>query len=151
MRDRREEIMTRMLVALRGVKGVSTLARNKTEISDEAALPAILLLDGNEVASINDPPSRPVTATRRMTLTPDIRIICATSSDSVGKQINALRMGAINALITDETLVALTADATGLRYEGSVVTLKSGRVMTMDLSLQFSCSYYLTRPDITGA
>lgn len=147
MADTREEILKQMLVVARKVRNVSTAERNLPELSDESALPALIIFDGDEVADTSDPVRRPPAAIRRVTMMPEIRILVATASDTVGKDLNALRAALITAMMGDATLIGLSADGVGIRYDGASTQMKVGRSMTGDMLASFSITYYLKPSD----
>jgi hypothetical protein len=147
MSDRREEILSRLLEVCRAVEGITTAIRNQDSIS-ETSLPALILIDAGEVANESDPKIRPANAPRRVTMTPEIRILLQDYPEGVGSGLNLYRSRLIKAVLTDSTLLALTTEGQGARYEGAVSELRAGRSMTGDMLCAFSFTYYLKPNDL---
>lgn len=140
--DRREDILARLLVITSGISGVTRAYRNKDEIP-ETSRPAIVILDGDEAANDGDPDRRPATAPRRITMTPEIYILLAGTPAEVGTDINLIRARFVHAVMTDATLIALTLDGVGIRYEGCATGLARGRSMEGEMGLSFGFTYVL--------
>lgn len=140
--DTRELILDRLLTVAAGVAGVRKVARNQQEIAD-SELPAILIFDADEGADDRDPTSRPSIAYRRVAMMPEVRIMIGARSSDVGAGINALRAAFIKAVLTDDTLIGLTAERSGPRYEGCATQLKIGRSMQGDMLVMLRFAYYL--------
>ncbi|MEY9829827.1 hypothetical protein ABIA25_001642 [Sinorhizobium fredii] len=87
--------------------------------------------------------SRPPTAPRIMTMTPEIYVIVAKAAADVGTQVNLMRSRFINAISADAQLIALTKDREGGRYEGAASGLSRGRTMIGEVGLSFSFRYVL--------
>lgn len=147
MSDTRELILARLFEIGRGLDGVRTMVRNQDSISEELT-PALFLLDADEIANENDPRDRPSNAPRRVTMTPEFRILLMAPPEAVGSQLNAFRARLIKAVLHDADLLALTTEGRGARYAGAVSQLKAGRSMQGDMLCAFSFAYYLKPYDL---
>lgn len=143
--DSREAILARLLVIAGDVDGVAKAYRNKDEIP-ETSRPAIVILDGDETADEGDPSRRPITAPRRISMTPELYILLAGTPANVGTNINLLRAKFVQAIMTDAMLIGLTLDGVGIRYEGCSTGLSRGRSMEGEMGLSFTFTYIL-QPD----
>lgn len=76
-------------------------------------------------------------------MTPEIYVVLPEKASAVGTQLNLLRGRVVNAIATDETLVNLTKDREGGRYEGGASGLSRGRSMIGEVGLSFSFRYVL--------
>lgn len=147
MADVREQILQRLFDVCGTVDGVREAFRNQNEVS-ETSLPALVLIDADEIADENDPKSRPANAPRRITMTPEVRILLQAAPEAVGSAVNAFRARLIKAVLTDSQLLALTAEGQGARYMGEASQLKSGRTMQGDMFCVFAFHYYLRPNDL---
>ena len=147
MTDVRESILSRLVVTGATVAGVQTCLRNASSISDTQC-PALVVYDADEQADDSDPASRPVNAPRRVSLRPEILIKVAGVPEAVGPEMNAIRAALIKAVIADATLVAMTADGRGIRYEGCATRLALGRSMEGEMGVSFTFNYYLKPDDL---
>lgn len=146
--DPREAILARLVVIAEGL-GVLVL-RNVLAVPDDA-LPAIAILDGDEVAFDGDAPGpgRPQPNTRfsRITMSPEFVIKVSDDPETVGPALNALRQSLIKAVLGDSELPTLTTNAGHVRYVGASSALAYGRAMTGEAALSFAITYLL-RPDL---
>ncbi|MBB2698959.1 UNVERIFIED_ORG: hypothetical protein GGI66_003636 [Rhizobium esperanzae] len=142
MADPREQILQRLVAVLGSVEGVRKVKRNELD-QNETTLPLAVILDGDETAADSDPVSRPPTAPRLMTMTPEIYVVVANKAAQVGTDVNAMRARVINAIASDAEIIALTKDREGGRYEGAASGLSRGRSMMGEVGLSFSFRYVL--------
>jgi hypothetical protein len=146
MADIREQILDRLVTVAR-VSGIATAVRNQGEISDDV-LPAVIVFDADEQANDNDPRTRQANAPRRVAMMPEIRLLLGGVSEQVGTDLNTYRSRIIKAVLTDDTLLALTAENQSARYEGCATQFKAGRAMQADMLLTFRFDYYLKPSDL---
>jgi len=142
MADPRELILVRLVVVAAGVTGIRKAVRNELNVA-ETVLPLAAILDGDETAADSDPGSRPPTAPRIMTMTPEIYVLLSDKASDVGTELNLMRGRMINAIANDAQLIALTKDGEGGRYEGAASGLSRGRSMIGEVGLSFSFRYVL--------
>lgn len=142
MADQRELILARLVEIGAGIEGIKTAKRNELGQAD-TALPGFVVFDGDEAADDRDPVTRPPTAPRIMTMTPEIYVLLPEKTADVGTQLNLYRARLINAIANDSTLATLTKDSEGGRYEGAATGLSRGRQMVGDVGLSFSFRYVL--------
>ena len=147
MADKRELLLSRLLVVAQGVSGVASAVRNKDEISDKAR-PAIVILDADEAADDADPSNRPVRSPRRVAMTPEIYLLLGAKPEHVGPEINALRAKFIKAVLTDSELLAIVGSNGDIRYEGCATSLARGRNMEGEMGISFSLTYTLRPEDL---
>ena len=141
----REDILARLGVVASNVAGVVTTARNSDGVSDSQC-PAIIIYDADEQADEQDPPSRPANAPRRVSMSPEILVKVVSTPESVGSEMNNILAALQRAVMTDATLLALTAEGRGIRYMGCATQLKIARAMSGDMGVSFMFTYYL-KPD----
>jgi hypothetical protein len=144
--DNREAILARLLIIAAGVDGVAKSYRNKDDVP-ETSRPAIVILDGDEGSDDSDPGRRPANAPRRIGMTPEIYILLGGTPATVGTDINLIRAKFVKAVMTDATLIGLTLDGVGIRYEGCATGLARGRSMEGEMGLSFTFTY-LMRPEL---
>lgn len=142
MADPREQILQRLLVVLAGVEGIKKARRNELD-QNESSMPYAVILDGDETGADSDPVSRPSTAPRIVTMTPEIYVVIANKAAEVGTDVNLMRARVINAIATDAPLIALTLKGEGGRYDGAASGLSRGRSMMGEVGLSFSFRYVL--------
>lgn len=142
--DPREAILARLLIVAGGVDDTLEARRNETEISD-SALPAVILLDGEEIADDSDPEGRPANAPRRVRMTPEVQFRLQKKAVDIGTSLNLLRAKLIDAVLTDATLLALTIKGQSIRYQGAMMAAERGRSMEGGIGVAFTFTY-LMRP-----
>lgn len=147
MADVREQILERLFAVCGSIAGITTALRNQDSIS-ETLLPSLVVFDADEIADENDPKSRPANAARRVTMTPEVRILLQAAPEAVGSDLNTIRARLIKAVLADAALLALTAEGQGARYMGAASQLKSGRSMQGDMLCVFAFAYYLKPNDL---
>ena len=145
MTDQRELILSRIVELLSAATGFANVVRNRGNLS-ETKRPYAALFDGDEEANADDPDTRQTNSPRRITMRPEIFIYGQAAPESIGSEVNILRAKVVKALCTDATLAALTAERTGVRYDGMTNSLSAGRTINAELALHFVFRYYL-RPD----
>jgi hypothetical protein len=141
MTDTREDIMQRLLVLAAGVEGVVQVDRNRIEPSD-TNLPGIFLLEGDEEANENDPIREPA-ARRRVTMTPHLVVVQATTVAAIGPDGNTLSRRLKKAICEDATLATLTVNGEGIRYIGTQTDLAFGRKMEGQWAVLFGFTYWM--------
>jgi len=142
MAYQRELILERLTVISEGL-GV-TAARDVLNF-DEAQLPAIAVVEGDEEADEDDPTNRPSTAPRRVHMIPHIIIHTGGLSQNLGPALNALYARLVKAVLTDATLLSLVWDGNGrgVRYLGMESDLALGRTMFGNIAAKFRFTYVL--------
>lgn len=140
--DRREAILARMLVLAAAVEGVETARRNQL-VTDDLQCPVIMIFDGAETPRDSDPQRRQPTTPRRVDMQPVISIKVSESSETVGTEMNRIRAAYLKAMAEDETLIALTHDRVGFRYDGCTPVVDEGRLVEGHMQLQVSLTYIL--------
>lgn len=145
--DKREAILARLVEIATAVEGVETALRNVESVSDHK-LPAITVLDADEEADDDDPRGRPVTAPRRVTMTPEVYIDLQAAPETVGTSLNSLRAAFVKAVLEDEEIRGLTLNNIGVRYDGCTTALARGRSMTGAMGVSLTFTYTLLPSDL---
>lgn len=141
--DTREDILQRLVAIAETIPGLNVY-RNVLKIPD-ARLPALSILDGDEVSNPNDIPTagQPNTRFARMTMMPEIVIKVSDSSADVGSALNALRIALIKAVLSDADLAALHGVSGRVWPTGLSTQLAYGRAMTGEMAVAFGITYRL--------
>lgn len=149
MRDVREEIIVRCLEIAASIEQVNYVDRNVATVDEEdGQLPAIILLDGDEVAIEDEPQRRSVMAPRRFEMAPLFHISVSATRLEVGTDLNTLRRRLIRAVLSDSALAALY-DRNGIRYDGlESPRTESGRMVLSQRVLRFTITYILDPADL---
>lgn len=142
MTDVREAVIARMHAVMLTVAGFKTRERNRLNFTD-AQLPAVSVLEGDEIVSDDDAPrTRP--SARPYIVTAQPQVFIRTGGDGAGTEMNNLRADVIKALTMDEELNALSVNGRGVTYAGMESTLHAGRWSEMPgTALMFAITYKL--------
>jgi hypothetical protein len=143
--DVREAILARLVEIAEGIDGITRVTRNEIDLS-EVDLPAIAILDGDEMADEADAAGRGPLAPRRMSMTPQMVIMLASAQREVGSTLNGFRALLVHGVTHDDTLTGMTTNGRGARLLGTQTNLAWGRSMKGEMSVQFEIPYIL-RPD----
>lgn len=148
MSDVREQILARLLVVCRSVKGITGAYRNP-EVTQSASLPLIAVYDGSEEADEDDP-RRSSQSPRRVTMSVQVWAILGSEPENVGTQMNLYRARIIKAVLNDATLQSLTGtSAVGdVRYTGCATHTEAGTKLFGQMRLDFALSYILRASDL---
>jgi len=142
VRDRREEILARLVVIAETIPGITRAARNRQDVSG-AARPAIIVTDGHEVCQPPPNGSRPTTAPSLVDMTPEIVILYSAKAEDVGTGINALRLALIKAILGDTDLQNSTGTNGFIRYDGMLNELTRAKDVAAETNVNFTLSYPL--------
>lgn len=144
-RDVRELILQR-ITELLVVRGISSSARNAGGFSDGAALPGVILFDGDEMAR-DLPTGRGGRSPYAVTMHPIIQITAQGDDSAIGSTLNDLRLRIMAAVLQDAELAGLSADGVGVRYQETLTRFTPGRAMQGDMVIRFSILYYVIPSD----
>ncbi|KQU77704.1 hypothetical protein ASD12_18055 [Mesorhizobium sp. Root102] len=142
LEDRREDILARLLVVAGGIDPTLNPLRNETSIPD-SAMPAVVVLDGKELANPEDPFSHKADTKRRVAMMPEVQFRLASTAKNVGTDLNRMRRKLIDAVLTDTALLALTINGKSIRYDGSNTVTERGRSMEGGIGVGFTFTYAL--------
>ncbi len=148
MRDRRREILDRLKVIAVEALGASerVLINRRDGILPEDPRPAILINDGDEVDATpegSDGPKR-FYPNPLLRLSPEIAIyVDGRAPGDAERQLDALRVKLIAAILSDATLQAICAPSGDLRLEGYGVRDAMGRLLIGEAGLAFAFTYPL--------
>lgn len=141
--------MQRLFEVLQSI-GVTT-RRNTISVND-AELPLIGLLEGDEATDEEDPVNRPIPAPRRVTMTPHVVVVTGRGRGSppadIGPGLNELYAEVLRVVLNDAQLAALTLDGRGLRFVGIETDLALGRMMLGQMAVKFAITYALRPTDL---
>lgn len=156
MTDRRELILAKLKTVLATVQGAQVVERNYLR-PDENLLPAISLLDGDEmIAEFPDGPSsgrwRDPTAPQSMTMRPEIYVRVADDKATVGTSLNTLRSRIHKAIVTNTDLSNLVGAGRGkngrIQLERVQTAMGWGRTMEGEMILYYALTYILDPGEI---
>lgn len=145
-RDRREQILQRLLALLGEIEGISAanVVRNEADLSDVGRLPAAVLLDGNEVVAL-PPGKRGPGVPTLVTLTPQIFVVLKPRENmtnvGVGEELSAFRVKVLKAIIGDATLEQLLGGNGYIEYRGTSTDMNSGSTVEGSFQMDFSFTY----------
>lgn len=140
MADLRETILARLLVVAKAIPGVETCERNLDDIGD-AALPAIILFDGDEEASENMK-ARGL-APNTVEMLPSFEIHYGDVPENVGTTANEWRAKLIKAILSDAALATSCGNIpnAGARYVRTTTGLSAGRNAIAKQTVAFGIHY----------
>jgi hypothetical protein len=151
MTDRREAILARLLVLAKDLPGLNSAARNLDEIP-EGKRPAVQIFDADEreAEGFSEPGHRSG-ASELVTMSPHIVISVGASAETVGSELNALRVALLKAIFADTGpggLIELVGAGSNvqpkrngsIRYLECSTALGHGRTMegSMGISIEFT-------------
>ena len=164
MIDQRELIMQAIEALLASVPGIRGVFRDRGELPEQDKTPGIVLLDGEEkiktqLAGRNFT-SMPVAV---FTLLPQVFLVLTMRDDSTNvtlagadnpawTELSSFRAKIINAMLTDENLVALIGDNGSIEYRGFDSDMKTGSTMGVlgaHMQFYFAISYVLDPSDLS--
>lgn len=142
MTDRREDILARLTVIAEGFDGY-TVGRNLTDLPDDA-LPALVLMDGDEEAGEPVAPGRRgVPSPVIVQMSPTLHAVLKGAAATLGPAMNTLRRDMIAAVLYDETLAALCLDGK-MTYDACATGLfGDGMSIIAEIGLSFTFTYVL--------
>jgi hypothetical protein len=157
-RDRREEILLRIMALLREMLEVGdfvTVWRDRGEVppvdSETKAplLPAAILLDGRETPRVRTeghaygraPPGTV------MTLLPEVWVVLMpkenVTNEGVGEELSLYRVKLVGKILHDDTLIAIVGANGEIEYRGCETDMQSGGLLEGQMRLDFGLSYVL--------
>ena len=147
MIDRREAILARLLAILETVSGVQVAVRNRGDLPADKR-PAVVILDGDEVARDQPPASRGqlTAAPSIIDLTPEIYVLMdlrGPANEGTGEDMNVLRRLILIAIMNDETLRELLGANGDITYIGCETDMASGRSLEGQMHLMLTFAYVL--------
>jgi len=142
--NRREEILARVFAILSALDSFNTFKRNRG-LLDNDALPAIILLDGNETTRTGgDRRGRSKMSSVIVTMRPQIFVLLKNNKPGnadVGTVLNTHRGAIIRAIANDAQLQALVGPNGDLAYESAETDLNTGMPMEgqMQIGISITC------------
>lgn len=162
-RDRRQEILDRLWAIFEsftfdlagGPNGAISIrlgnaVRNRSELQADK-LPGIILLDADEVKDPRTLKAAPGMQQARMPaqlmrMTPEIYVVLDTrpiGNMNVGKDLNAVRLAILNAIMADAQLQTIVGPNGDIVYDGCVTDLARNRTMKGQLGISVTFCYPL--------
>lgn len=143
----RVAILQRLVEIAGTIPGIKTVSWDVISINDDQ-LPAIMILEGDEETSDEDPAgSRPTFAPRRVTMVPHVVIAAGRNIGSppldIGPALNTFYAAVVKAVLTDATLASHTFNGRGARLLGMESDLAVGRMMQGQMAVKFGFTYGL--------
>jgi hypothetical protein len=140
--------MARLLTIAAAVPGVAYTARNDLGV-DDVALPAIVVLDGDE--QIPDMGARlagKIKAARLVTMSAEVHILQDGEPATLGSELNALRVAVIRAILDDATLASIVGANGAIDPVGCSVGFAQGTRLQGELALVVRFTYPLIFADL---
>lgn len=149
MRDRREEILARLVAIASELPSGPRVFRNRLKLT-ASLRPAIVILDGDETGTLGEfflgrPPSRPSI----MQVNPFVYLMAGDTAGTIGSDMSALRLPMINAVLSDDALIEATTSTGGVQYQGCTMDLGQGQTTEATLILSFELHYPLLTGEMT--
>lgn len=162
-RDRRQEILDRLWAILSvltvdlagGPNGAvqikaGSIVRNRGDLQAKQ-LPGMIVLDADEVRDprmLKVPPGLQQVRmpAQIMKMTPEIYVVLdqrPVDNENGGKDLNTARLAILNAIMTDEQLLAITGTNGDITYDGCVTDYARNRTMKGQLGISITFSYPL--------
>jgi hypothetical protein len=143
LRDRREEILARLVEIAGAIPGARNVYRNRLKLT-ASLRPAIVVLDGDEVGTVGEfalgsAPNRPSI----MQVNPLIYLMAGDNAATIGSDMSGLRLPMIQAVLADSALQEITTNTGGIQYQGCTMDLGQGQTTEATLILSFSLHYPL--------
>ncbi|MEN6306094.1 MAG: hypothetical protein ABFD96_25435 [Armatimonadia bacterium] len=137
--DRREAILERLKAI--GEMIAPTVKRMDFDINDQA-LPALVVIDGQEGQFGDRPAAHPGDASHYMRMEPQFVVFLQAATD-IGTRLNEVRARLVNACCTDETIKSITGHKSGCRYEACENGVQIAEGLVGDMLITFSLVYLL--------
>lgn len=158
-RDRREEILLRMMAILQGMlettPGFVTVWRDRGEVppvdseTKVPLLPAAILLDGREQPRVRTEGHAYGTRIPGtiVTLMPEVWIVLMPKENvtnaGVGEELSAYRVKIVRDIVLDDTLIAIVGSNGEIEYRGCETDMQSGGLLEGQMRLDFGLTYAL--------
>lgn len=156
--DKREMIMVHLAELLGAVAGIKGVFRDRGELPPRQKTPGILLLDGKEkLKTVQTGKNFTAMPPAIFTLYPQVFLVLTPRDDvtnttlsravnEVWKELSAFRMLILDAVLNDDSLVALIGDNGSVVYNGFDSDMQSGSTIGADgatMQFHFAISYVL--------
>lgn len=140
----REQYISTITTLMEGVPGVQTVLRNSM-VLDDTALPAIIILEGDEYAlEADNTARRGGRAPRRVHLNPQILVIADDAPEEVGTILNGIAFEVQKAIELSPELHTIAAAHDGfIKYESMETQFGVGRAMIGMIGIKFTFGYTL--------
>jgi hypothetical protein len=156
VRDRREELLSRLVDIARGLPpssnwGAPKVYRNRLKLT-ASLRPAIVILDGDEIGAVGVGQLTLGRNTRPsiMQVNPLVYLMAGDNPESIGSDMSALRLPMVNAVLSDDALAEITTSNGAIQYQGCTMDLGQGQTTEATLILSFELHYPLLTAEIGG-
>jgi len=158
MRDRREELLVRLLDVLQSNEAAPLLTafRNRADLTSMER-PCAILLDGVEqsTGSLTRKSGRgPDRRVDIIEMRPQIFLFLRNRPESQaserGPELNSYRIGIINAVVNDQELIELVGSNGGIFYRGCDTDMQTGEAVQGTMLFHFALQYILDPNDLEG-
>lgn len=141
MADAREAILSRLEEICAGVQGITSVERNKLELTN-LQRPGVIIQDGSEQMLDQPSAQRAATQVARMELSPKIVIMVRADAADSGPLMSTFRGRILSAVINDATLLSLTR----IKFDGLVVPepTPESREPKMEINFVFTYPFRIT-------
>lgn len=146
MRDRREEILVRLLAILGTIEGIPSghVYRNQAAFESPELLPAAVMLDGGETIGVS-PGRRGMSVATTAIMTPQVFIVLRPSenetNEGVGEALSAFRVKLIRALRDDGPLQNIMGQNGYIEYRGITTDLQTGNSVEGQFQMDLAITY----------
>jgi hypothetical protein len=147
MRDRREEILTRLVTIAQAVPNVMRVYRN-VDSNPEVMRPSIIIKDGEEEASdMDERMAHRFGIANLVVLTPVVTLVAAGDEETMPKTLSDMRMNFVAGVLNDAPLISVVSSNGYLRYAGATMTDEYGYLLQGQMSLRFNIRYPIIATD----
>jgi hypothetical protein len=159
MIDRREQVNLAVIALLAAVPGIKGVFRDRGELPPQELTPGIVYLDGTERIKTQIEGRNFVgMPTAVFTMRPQIFLVLTMRTDAsntllpdgtvlpVGVELSSFRVAIINAVVHDESLIALVGPNGSIVYEGHDTDMQTGSTigsLGATMQFHFAISYVL--------
>lgn len=156
--SKREDILSRLLVVLSTIPGITAAYRDRAELPDDK-LPAAILLDGGEFIVEQELPKHKFVKMppALFTIAPQVFVILRPRDDMsnetldgvaapVGPELSDYLDKVIDAVVNDPTLLSLVGSNGQIFYRGSDTDMGTGRSIVGQLQVSFEFTYVFIPP-----
>ena len=142
-RDRREEILARLVEIARELPAAPKVYRNRLKLT-ALLRPAIVILDGDEEGAAGAfALGRPSNTPSIMQVKPMVCLMAGDNAETIGSDVSALRLPLVKAVLLDDVLQEITTNIGGVQYQGCSLDLGQGQTTEGTLILVFELHYPL--------
>lgn len=142
LRDRREQVLSRLKDLATGVSGIECVFRNAEDVPADSR-PCFVIFDGEESASDKDLAlgSKRKFGANVIEMSVEIAIKASGAEDDVDAFMNLKRLELLAAVYADAQIIAAVGDAGNIRYLGLTTRDEFGKALEGELKFRIEFSY----------